>query len=75
MTSPDVIGRDLYASAPGQRLVGDVTYLKTGEGWLFLATVIDLATGWSPAGSWPATCAPAWSPTGCPGQIALIQRS
>lgn len=35
---------------PGQRLVGDITYLRTGEGWLYLATVIDLATrmvlGW-----------------------------
>ena len=35
---------------PDQRLVGDITYLKTGEGWLYLATVIDLATrmvtGW-----------------------------
>jgi putative transposase len=48
--SPDLIGRDFTAGQPGQRLVGDITYLKTGEGWLYLATVIDLATrmvtGW-----------------------------
>jgi putative transposase len=48
--SPDLIGRDFTAEQPGQRLVGDITYLKTGEGWLYLATVIDLATrmvtGW-----------------------------
>jgi transposase InsO family protein len=50
--SPDLIERDFdpASSAPGERLVGDVTYLKTGEGWLYLATVIDLATrmvvGW-----------------------------
>jgi transposase InsO family protein len=54
MTSPDLIGRDFTAAAPGQRLVGDITYLKTGEGWLYLATVIDLATrmvtGWQLAG-------------------------
>jgi putative transposase len=47
---PDLIGRDFTADAPGTRLVGDITYLKTGEGWLYLATVIDLATrmvtGW-----------------------------
>jgi transposase InsO family protein len=47
---PDLLGRDFTAPAPGQRLVGDITYLKTGEGWLYLATVIDLATrmvvGW-----------------------------
>ena len=24
--------------------MGDITYLRTGEGWLYLATVIDLAT-------------------------------
>jgi len=50
--SPDLIGRDFdpASSAPGERLVGDITYLKTAEGWLYLATVIDLATrmvvGW-----------------------------
>nr|WP_240437831.1 IS3 family transposase [Sciscionella marina] len=48
--SPDLIGREFTADAPGKRFVGDITYLKTGEGWLYLATVIDLATrmavGW-----------------------------
>jgi putative transposase len=50
--SPDLIGRDFdpASGAPGERLVGDITYLRTGEGWLYLATVIDLATrmvvGW-----------------------------
>ena len=48
--APDLIGRDFTAQAPGERLVGDITYLRTGEGWLYLATVIDLATrmvvGW-----------------------------
>jgi putative transposase len=50
VASPDLIGRDFTAALPGTRLVGDITYLKTGEGWLYLATVIDLATrmvtGW-----------------------------
>jgi putative transposase len=50
VSSPDLIGRDFTADAPGARLVGDITYLRTGEGWLYLATVIDLATrmviGW-----------------------------
>jgi len=49
--SPDLIGRNFTAGGvPGERLVGDITYLRTGEGWLYLATVIDLATrmvvGW-----------------------------
>jgi transposase InsO family protein len=45
-----LLEREFTAGAPGQRLVGDITYLRTGEGWLYLATVIDLATrmvvGW-----------------------------
>jgi transposase InsO family protein len=40
--APDLIGRDFTAPAPGQRLVGDITYLPTEEGWLYLATSIDL---------------------------------
>ena len=35
---------------PGQALISDITYLRTGQGWLYLATIIDLATrmvvGW-----------------------------
>lgn len=54
LDSPDLIGRDFTTDgAPGQRLVGDITYLRTGEGWLYLATVLDLATrmvvGWQMA--------------------------
>ena len=50
VASPDLIGREFTAEQPGVRLVGDITYLRTGEGWLYLATVVDLATrmvvGW-----------------------------
>jgi transposase InsO family protein len=42
--APDLIGRDFTAEAPGQRFVGDITYLPTAEGWLYLATTIDLHT-------------------------------
>ncbi len=48
---PDLIGRDFTAERPCTRMVGDITYLRTGEGWLYLATVIDLCTrmvtGWA----------------------------
>jgi transposase InsO family protein len=51
--SPDLIAGRFTATAPATRLVGDITYLRTGEGWLYLATVIDLATrmvvGWQTA--------------------------
>jgi putative transposase len=49
----DHLERDFTAEAPGRVAVGDITYLKTGEGWLYLATVIDLHTrmviGWQTA--------------------------
>ena len=48
---PDLIARDFTAQAPGQKLVGDITYIPTWQGWVFLATVIDCYTreviGWA----------------------------
>ncbi|MGY3240671.1 putative transposase [Streptomyces sp. TE4109] len=40
----DLIGRDFTADAPGRKLVGDITCIPTDEGWLYLATWLDLAT-------------------------------
>jgi putative transposase len=37
----DLVGRDFTAPAPGVKLVGDITYIRTWQGWLYLATVID----------------------------------
>jgi putative transposase len=48
---PDLVARDFTAARPGVKMVGDITYIPTWEGWLFLATVIDCHTkavvGWS----------------------------
>ena len=48
---PDLVGRDFTAGRPGEKMVGDITYIFTWEGWLYLATVIDCATrmviGWA----------------------------
>jgi transposase InsO family protein len=41
---PDLVKRDFTASRPGQKLVGDITYIPTWEGWLYLATVLDCCT-------------------------------
>jgi transposase InsO family protein len=52
---PDLIGRDFSVAPDGSdaRWCGDITYIRTWEGWLFLATVIDLASrrvvGWATA--------------------------
>ena len=48
---PDLVNRDFTAGKPGEKMVGDITYIFTWEGWLYLATVIDCATrklvGWA----------------------------
>jgi putative transposase len=41
---PDLVERDFSATAPGTKLVGDITYVRTWQGWLYLATVIDCHT-------------------------------
>ena len=41
---PDLVDRDFSAAAPGTKLVGDITYIRSWEGWLYLATVIDCHT-------------------------------
>ncbi len=41
---PDLLEQDFTAPAPGQKLIGDITYIPTWEGWLYLATVIDCHT-------------------------------
>jgi putative transposase len=38
---PDLVRRDFTADRPGTKLVGDITYISTWQGWLYLATVID----------------------------------
>ena len=38
---PDLVARDFTAAAPATKLVGDITYIRTWEGWLYLATVLD----------------------------------
>ena len=49
----DLVRRDFTADIPGVKLVGDITYIRTWAGWLYLATVIDCHTreivGWSMA--------------------------
>lgn len=40
--SPNRLGQDFYASRPNEIYVGDITYIWTKEGWLYLATTIDL---------------------------------
>ena len=47
----NVLDRDFTRSAPNQAWVGDITYIPTGEGWLYLAVLLDLysrrVVGWA----------------------------
>lgn len=49
--APNRVQQDFYATSPNEIYVGDITYIPTSEGWLYLATVIDLYSrkivGWS----------------------------
>jgi transposase InsO family protein len=38
----NVLNREFVASKPGEKWVTDITYVSTAEGWLYLATVMDL---------------------------------
>ncbi|MEO3876795.1 IS3 family transposase [Nonomuraea sp. B12E4] len=55
---PDLVGRDFTAEEPGAKLVGDITEIRTGEGPLYLATVIDCFSkaviGWALDVRYPA---------------------
>ena len=49
--APNLLEQDFTAAAPNCKWVGDITYLATGEGWLYLAVIIDLysrkVVGWA----------------------------
>lgn len=50
-TVPDLVNRDFTAECPGIKFVGDITYIHTWQGFIYLATVIDCyskkVVGWS----------------------------
>lgn len=50
---PDLVQRDFTATEPGVKLVGDITYIPTWEGWVYLAVVLDCCSkkvlGWAMA--------------------------
>jgi len=53
VSAPDLIGRSFTADHVNQRWCGDITYVKTWDGWAHVATVIDLHSralvGWAAA--------------------------
>jgi transposase InsO family protein len=51
--APNLLSQDFSASKPNEKWVGDITYIDTAEGWLYLASIMDLYSrrivGWSMA--------------------------
>jgi putative transposase len=49
--APDLMNRDFTASRPDEKYVGDITYIRTWEGWLYLAIILDVFSrrivGWA----------------------------
>jgi putative transposase len=49
--APNLLVQDFEATAPNTKWVTDITYIPTGEGWLYLAAILDLysrkVVGWS----------------------------
>jgi len=41
---PDLVRRDFTVGEPGIRACGDITYIPTDDGWLYLASVLDLGS-------------------------------
>ena len=55
-TRPDLVDRDFTAEAPGLKWVGDITYIRTWVGFVYLATVLDCCyPRKSSATPWPTT--------------------
>ena len=51
--APNLRNRDFTANAPDQKWAGDISYIWTAEGWMYLAVIIDLYSrrviGWAPS--------------------------
>ncbi len=41
---PDLVGRRFAPGRPDRAWVSDITYVRTGDGWLYLAVVLDLGS-------------------------------
>ena len=49
--APNLLDRDFQADKPNQKWAGDISYIWTREGWLYLAVILDLHSrrviGWA----------------------------
>ena len=71
--SPNVLNRQFEQALPDKVWVCDITYIRTGSGWLYLAAVLDLHSrkivGWAMSPAMPAALV-------CMAlQMAIVQRN
>jgi putative transposase len=49
--APNTLDRQFWAGGPNEKWVGDITYIATREGWLYLAAMLDIysrkVVGWA----------------------------
>ena len=57
---PDLVGQDFTTDEPGRKWCGDITYINTWAGFVYLATVLDCCTKKVVGYAWPIICAPRW---------------
>ena len=52
-TAPNLLNQEFNSSRPNEKWVSDITYIDTAEGWLYLASLLDLYSrcivGWAMA--------------------------
>ena len=58
--APNLLDQDFSADGPNQKWAGDISYIWTSEGWLYLAVILDLYSrriiGWAPSRDIAAQC-------------------
>ena len=74
----NILNRNFVAERPGQKMVSDITYIPTDEGWLYLAGVMICADARWLAWQWTACSRgllPAWLKQGkgiCGGEAMVV---
>ncbi len=67
--APNLLNRDFHADGPNQKWAGDISYIWTREGWLYLAIILDLHSrrviGWAVSNRMKRDLALRQPPKGC----------
>ncbi|HET8845514.1 MAG TPA: IS3 family transposase, partial [Ktedonobacteraceae bacterium] len=59
--APNLLQQDFTALRPDEKWTDDITYIPTGEGWLYLAVLLDVFSRRVLAGRCPSSVTPCWS--------------